>query len=203
MFDVEPITSPKHLDCGPTCLKMLLSYYGVDVGLDQLIEECGLTVAGCTGADLLRVGRDHGLDMQCWSMDAAELVRQDRPAICSWKYNHWVVFCGRDEDGRVVICNPDRGRYSLSEGTFKSLFSGLDSHPGQGAAITNGTPEWLGVESNIAEGEYFEHDGSLWRALRTMVRGEQIVENYNAERTGVAAALTELGASQDEDEDKE
>ena len=202
MFDVQPITSPKPYDCGPTCLKMLLGYYGIDVPLDTLIEECHVGVAGCTGADILRAGRLHGLDMQSWSIDAAELVRQDRPAICSWRYNHWVVFCGRDDDGRVVVCDPDRGRYRMSEGTFASLFSGLDAHPGQGVAITNGEPEWLGVTDNIPAGEYFVHDGALWRALRSMARGEQVVEHYNAERTGVTAALTELSTSQGKSEEQ-
>lgn len=140
MFDIEPITSARNFDCGPTCMQMLLRYYGIDVGLDQLIEECGVTVTGCTGADLLRVGRLHGLDMQTYSIDAEELVRQDRPAIVNWKYNHWCVFAGRDEDGRVVVCNPDLGRYRMSEETFKSFFTGLADHPGQGVAITNGEP---------------------------------------------------------------
>lgn len=140
MFDVKPITSPKRYDCGPTCLQMLLAYYGVEVDLDALIKECDVDVDGCTGLDIMRAGRLHGLDMQGWSIDADELVRQDRPAICSWRYNHWVVFAGRDADGRVVICNPDRGRYRLSECTFKALFSGLDDHPGQGVALTNGEP---------------------------------------------------------------
>lgn len=199
MFDVEPITSQKPYDCGPTCLQMLLAYYGTDVPLDTLIEECHVGVAGCTGADILRAGRLHGLDMQCYSIDADELVRQDRPAIVSWKYNHWVVFCGRDDDGRVAICNPDIGRFRMSEGTFKSFFTGLDDYPGQGVAITNGEPEWLGVPGNIGAGEYFEHDGSLWRALRNMARGERIVEHYNAERTDVTEVLSELGASQGKD----
>lgn len=151
MFDVEPITSPKHLDCGPTCLQMLLAYYGTDVPLDTLTEECGVDVTGCTGRDLLRVGRLHGLDMQTYSIDAEELVRQDRPAICSWRYNHWLVFAGRDDDGRVVVCDPDRGRFRMSEGTFASLFSGLADHPGQGVAITNGEPCDLPEEPSDVE----------------------------------------------------
>lgn len=151
MFDVEPITSPKPLDCGPTCLKMLLAYYGIDVPLDTLIEECHVGVEGCTGRDLLQAGRLHGLDMQTYSIDAEELVRQDRPAICSWRYSHWLVFAGRDDDGRVVVCDPDRGRYRMSEGTFASLFSGLADHPGQGVALTNGEPCDLPEEPSDVE----------------------------------------------------
>ena len=192
MYDVKPITSPKPLDCGPTCLKMLLDYYGIDVPLEQLTEECNVTVTGCTGADLLRVGRLHGLDMQSYSIDADELVLQDRPAIVNWRYNHWCVFAGRDEDGRVSICNPDRGRYRMSEGTFASLFTGLDDHPGQGVAIFAGEPFPLGVSGFVEKGAIFEHDGAYWRALVAIARGEEIVEGVNAMPVDVVQLLNDL-----------
>lgn len=192
MFNVTPITSPKELDCGPTCLKMLLAYYGIDVELDQLIEECGITVAGVTGADLMRVGRAHGLDMQCFSMDAAELVRQDRPAIVNWKHNHWCVFAGRDADDRVAICNPDRGRYRMSEGTFTSLATGIDKYPGQILGIFNGEPAYLGIGANIAAGRLFVHEGGLWRATVAIARGERVIEGVNATRVGVAEVINQL-----------
>ena len=196
MFDVEPITSPKQLDCGPTCLQMLLAYHGIDVPLDTLIEECGVGITGCTGADLLRVGRAHGLDMQSWSIDADELVRQDRPAICSWRYNHWVVFAGRDEDGRVAICNPDIGRVRMTEETFATLFTGIDTHPGQGVALTNGTPEWLGVPGNVAAGELFEYDGQTWCALRAICRGETVQDGYNAVRVELTDVINQINSEE-------
>lgn len=194
MYDVIPVTSDKPLDCGPTCLKMLLAYYGIDVPLEQLAEECGITVSGCTGADLMRVGRAHGLDMQCYSMDADELVRQDRPAIVYWRYSHFVVFAGRDTDGRVAICNPDRGRYRMTEGTFAAIASGLDEHPGQVIAIFNGEPhDLLTVASdNIAAGAAFELNGVLYRATEAIVRGEQVVEGVNATLINVAEVINEL-----------
>lgn len=132
MYDVIPITSAKERDCGPTCLAMLLAYYGTDVGLDALTDECGVDILGCTGADLLRVGRAHGLDMVAFSMNAEELIRQDRPAIVWWKRGHFCVFAGRNNAGDVVICNPDRGRYPLDAGTFAALYSGV--------ALFNGEP---------------------------------------------------------------
>ena len=79
-----------------------------------------------------------------------ELISQDRPAIVWWKYNHFCVFCGKDDKGDVVICNPDRGRYSLSVGTFKSFYSGV--------SITHGTPEVLPEEPSdqvtLTQSEY-------------------------------------------------
>lgn len=146
MFDVKPITSPKNYDCGPTCLKMLLAYYGIDVDLDTLIKDCNVTYTGCSGADLMRAGKKHGLDIKAWgeSDDSSEDGRQkiniatteyDRPAIVWWKYDHFVVFCGLNDAGKVVICNPDKGRYAISKSLFDTLNSGVD--------FTNGVPQKL------------------------------------------------------------
>lgn len=194
MFDVIPVTSDKPLDCGPTCLKMLLSYYGIDVSLEQLTKECGITVAGCTGADLLRVGRAHGLDMQCYSMDADELMRQDRPAIVFWRHNHWIVFAGRGADGKVCICNPDRGKFRMGADTFAAIATGIDTHPGQVIGIFNGEPHDLltVAEDNIPAGAAFELDGTMYRALTAIARGEQVIEGINATPLSVADAINEL-----------
>lgn len=136
MFDVKPITSPKQVDCGATALQMLLAYYDIDVPLDQLIVECNTRIVGCSAKDLLRVGRAHGMtDMHAYSMDAGEVIKQDRPSIIWWRYNHFCVCCGMNEKGEVVICNPDRGRYPLDVGSFKSFYSGI--------ALFNGEPHDL------------------------------------------------------------
>lgn len=135
MYDINPITSPKQTDCGPTCLKMLLDYYGQVIPLDQLIKECNTRLIGCSAKDILRVGKAHDLDMIAYQMDADELIKQDRPAIIWWMYNHFVVFAGMDEDGKAVICNPDRGRYRVSKGTLKSFYTRV--------ALFNGEPHDL------------------------------------------------------------
>lgn len=132
MYDVKPVTSAKPTDCGATCLLMLLQYYNKDASLDELNRECNTRLIGCSGKDILRTGRAHGLDMVAYKMTADELIRQDRPGIIFWKYSHWCVFAGRDADGRIWICNPDRGRFRLSEGIFKSFYSGI--------AFFNGEP---------------------------------------------------------------
>lgn len=139
MFDVRPYTCDKDTACGPTCLRMLLDYYGTVVDLDTLIRECGVDVAGCSGKDIKRVGNAHGLDILVYKMDAEELIQQDRPAIIWWKYSHWIVFAGLDDAGQVVICNPGLGRYGIDKGTFKSLYSGV--------SLWNGDPQPLPEEA--------------------------------------------------------
>ena len=141
MFDVIPVTTDKTTACGPASLKMLLSYYGVDAPLETLIEECGANVYGCTGKDVCRVGRAHGLDMTAWNMDAAEVARQDRPAIIWWRHEHFCVCCGKNDKGDVVICNPSRGRYGIDAGSFASLYSGVAFFNGEPADLPEPDPE--------------------------------------------------------------
>ena len=149
MYDVIPETSLNALDCGPTCLKMLLAYYGQEVDLDTLIKECNVRLVGCSAGDIIRVGKLHGLDaMVAYYMDADEVIRQDRPSIVHWKYLHWCICCGQDDNGNVVICNPDRGRYRMSKALFTSFYSGV--------AIFNGEPSDLPDPPEQATAEDYE-----------------------------------------------
>lgn len=186
MFDVELVTSKQDVDCGPACMKMLLGYYGTDVSLDDLIEECGTWIGGCSGKDLLRVGRAHGLDMKAFRMEAAELIRQDRPAIVWWRYTHWIVFCGKDDNGNVVIANPSRGRYWIDVESFSKLYSGV--------SLWNGNPEEPQPRATkpIAEGEFFCLDGQLCMAKTFIANGAILTLNTNYQITNIEEELTEL-----------
>lgn len=135
VYDVTPITSPKRFDCGATCLQMLLGYYGINADLDTLTEELNTRIIGCSAKDMLAVGRKYGLDMKAWDESYDSVLNQDRPSIVWWKYCHWVVVCGVDENDKVVICNPDKGRYRLSKSNFAAMYTGV--------CLTNGSPEDL------------------------------------------------------------
>ena len=60
-------------------------------------------------------------------------MKQDRPAIIWWKYNHFCVFVGVNDFGDAIIINPDRGRYPLKFNTFKAMYSGV--------SVFNGEPQ--------------------------------------------------------------
>lgn len=131
MYDIIPITSNRQTDCGATCLKMLLDYYGVEVDIDQLIKECHTGLAGCTARDVLEAGRLHGKEMHAYKTDLDGILLADRPAIVWWKKKHFCVFCGIDDNGSVVICNPDRGRYRMSKSLFGAWYSGVAIFAGE------------------------------------------------------------------------
>lgn len=140
MYDIKPITSDKATDCGATCLKMLLNYYGIDVELDQLIKDCNTRLIGCTAADVIYAGRLHGVDMHAYKTDVDGVLNVDRPAIIWWKKTHFCVLCGVDDDGNIVICNPDRGKYRMSKSLFTAWYSGVALFVGEPADIDGVKP---------------------------------------------------------------
>ena len=148
MYNVEPITTLKSTCCGPACMTMLLKYYGKNVSIEDIEQECPVTLAGWTGKNVIDVGKAHGLDMAAFQMDAEELIEQDRPAIIWWLYGHYVVFAGKDDKGQVVICNPSKGRYRIAPDTFKSFYSGV--------SFWNGEPQPVPA-SETATAEDYEH----------------------------------------------
>ena len=147
MYDVKPITSDRSTDCGATCLKMLLDYYGIDVPLDQLIKDCNTRLIGCTAADVLRAGRLHGVEMHAYKTDLDGILKVDRPAIIWWKRKHFCVLCGIDEGGNIVIINPDRGRYRMSKSLFNCWYSGISLFIGEPVDIDGVEP--VEVYTNI------------------------------------------------------
>ena len=182
MFDVKLVTTRHTTACGPACLKMLLAYYGIVAELDTLIEECGVTVNGCTARDVVRVARAHGLEeMTSWKEDPEDVLRQDRPGIIWWHYDHFVVFCGLNDAGEPVIANPMRGRFAIDRGSFKALCTGIE--PGTCIALCNGKPLdiTLKAAANYEEGELFEAGGNTCVALRPIARGESLVIGANCE----------------------
>lgn len=153
MFDVKLVTTTKSTACGPACLAMLLGYYDTEVDLDTLIAECGLSVNGCTAKDMLRVGRAHGMDdFAAFQQTPEDLIRQDRPAIVWWRYNHWVVFCGLNDAGDVVICNPSRGRFAIDQQSFSVMCAGLED--GTVVTLCNGEPEDLPIPEDATAADY-------------------------------------------------
>ena len=146
MFDIEFVSQKRATLCGPACLKMLLGWYGHSADLDELAEECHVSVDGCTAKDLLRVGREHGLDdMAAYKTDAASVLRQDRPAILYWRHCHFVIYGGLNDAGEPVLYNPGRGVYPIDRGTFEVLYSGV--------MLSNGRPADLPPEDYFGENE--------------------------------------------------
>lgn len=136
---------PDSMDCGPTCLKMIVRYYGKNITFETLRSKAQV---GREGANLLAIceaaesigfrSRATRLDYDALS-NAAQL-----PAIVHWNQNHFVVvykikkrrsFSGNN--GTVLyVADPAKGLIHYSAEEFKPHWiSSKENGVEQGVAI--------------------------------------------------------------------
>lgn len=192
MFDIKLTTTRHTTACGPACLKMLLDYYGVEVPLETLIEECGITVNGCSVATLKRVAQAHGLDASIWKEPPGDVLTQDRPGIVWWRYTHYVVYGGLNDKGEPVLFNPSRGRYAIDAGTFAVMATGIED--GTCVVLSIGKPLNLvcRAETDYQAREVFTVGDRIFVAKEIIAKGETIAPGVNCEETTTADMINML-----------
>lgn len=143
------------VECGAAALAMVLAHHGRRVPLEQLRTDCGVSRDGSKASNLVRAARTYGLDARGYKRQPEQMRDSSVPAILHWNFNHFLVFEGMRGD-TVYLNDPATGPRRVSMETFDRSFTGV--------ALT------------FAPTEAFEPGGegrSLWRALRTRLRGSE------------------------------
>lgn len=110
-------------DCGPTCLKIILKYYGKNCDLSFLRELAQITKVGSSLADLKQAGEK--LDFHTTPFKVTiETLENDvlLPCILHWEQDHYVVLY-KIERGRFYISDPKFGKIVLKENEFLRLWN--------------------------------------------------------------------------------
>lgn len=128
------------MDCGPTCLKMIASFYGKDYALDLLREYC---FAGREGVSLLGISKaaeSLGFKTIGGRFDMAKLVEKiPLPCILHWNQEHFVVLYRiKKTKTKTVffVADPGKGLLQYDE-------SGLKEH--WISTKTNGEERGIGL----------------------------------------------------------
>ena len=112
------------LECGAASLTMIMHYYKYFVPLEQARVDCGVSMDGASAKNIMVAARNYGLKANAWRVEPEDLADEGPfPCMIHWGFNHFVVLCGQDDEGKIVICNPDLGRYRMSFATFSSFFT--------------------------------------------------------------------------------
>src|SRR5688572_500116 len=113
------------MDCGPSCLAMVLAYHGMDSSVDTMRERLGTGRDGTTGLDLVRVAREAGMESRGYHVAETDALRAvPLPLIAHYKSGHFVVV-ERLRPGRDVrVVDPMLGRTNVASEEFQRLFSG-------------------------------------------------------------------------------
>lgn len=139
---------PDATDCGPSCLRIIIKYYGKTISLQKLRE---ITFKARTGVSLLSLSdaaEKLGFRTRGVKLNFAKLEEIKLPCIIHWNQNHFVVVYKIRKD-IIYISDPAIGpiKYTLKE-FMTSWASTQDQEEAVGfALIFHTTPEFYQIEN--------------------------------------------------------
>lgn len=112
-------------DCGPAALASLATHLGVpSPTLDEIGRRAGTTPAGTTLGVLVRAARSLGIEARAVRVDTSARASVALPILAWVHRSHFVAVVAREGGNRVVILDPQIGRYSLPMSAFLRTWSG-------------------------------------------------------------------------------
>lgn len=130
---IEPQLST--MDCGPSCLKSICLYYGIDCSITLLRELCNTAIDGTSLYGLSNAAKQVGLRSRAYQLNVLSLINMfNSPSIILWKGNHFMVLYNikRIKNETIFMCaNPAGGkkiRLSLAE--FTHGFCSINGNEG-------------------------------------------------------------------------
>ena len=122
------------MDCGPTCLYIISTYYKKGISKEQINQFCDL---GKQGVDLLAISHASqliGFKTLAVQTSLSKLITQaPLPAILHWEQNHFVVISHKSTLKKIIIADPAHGKLVYSKEEFESKW--IQNEEGTGIAL--------------------------------------------------------------------
>ena len=111
------------MDCGPSCLAMIVKYYGKDVGIDQLRKICSLGKEGVSLLGISKAAEVIGFKTIGGRLSFDILAHKALlPCIVHWNQNHFVVVykIRKHNKGKytVYVADPGKGLVTYTQEEF-------------------------------------------------------------------------------------
>ena len=121
------------MDCGLSCLRMIVKYYGRCYSLQNLRERCFITRQGVSMLGISEAAESIGMRTQGVRINLQQLIEDvPLPCILHWNQNHFVVlyeikkkrksFFGATEDYTFCISDPAKGKYPIDKTGFEKCW---------------------------------------------------------------------------------
>src|SRR5579875_1290304 len=121
---VPPLLQMTQVECGLTCVAMLLSYYGRKTSVGELRARFGGGRDGLSALGIVKAARTFGMRVRAISLQHCDFRHVMLPAIVHWEFDHYVVV-ERWSPKYVWVVDPAGGRKKLSSEEFDKGFTGI------------------------------------------------------------------------------
>ena len=108
------------MDCGPTCIKMILKYYGFDFNIEYFKNKSNLDISGLSIYNLVDTSNKIGLKTITISINDIQEIRDTpTPCILHWKNSHFVVLIPQKFNKSFIkIADPSIGIIKVKKDEF-------------------------------------------------------------------------------------
>lgn len=108
------------MDCGPTCLSMVVSYYGKHYKIETLRELSGQSKTGTSLLSLSEAGESMGFRTRGAHLTYKELSEEAvLPCILHWDHDHYAVAIDFPKNqNKIKIADPAKGVLTLTKKEF-------------------------------------------------------------------------------------
>jgi ATP-binding cassette subfamily B protein len=109
---------PDAMDCGPTCLRIILKYYGKNFSLPKLRELSFTTREGSSLSHLANAAEALGFRTLGLKLSLEQLINEaPLPAIVHWEQQHYIVVY-KATDTKVYVSDPAIGLITYTHNQF-------------------------------------------------------------------------------------
>ncbi|TBL80152.1 peptidase domain-containing ABC transporter [Paenibacillus thalictri] len=96
------------MDCGPTCLTMIVRYYGMNASVNRMRDRCNVGAEGTSMLGLIETLESLGFTAKGLKTAGSLLKELTAPFIAHWNGNHYIiVYEVREHD--LVVADPALG----------------------------------------------------------------------------------------------
>jgi ATP-binding cassette subfamily B protein len=122
------------MDCGATCLRMVIKYYGRHYNADTLRQKTGFRKEGVSMLGISDAAEKVGLRTRGVKINYSQLVEITLPCILHWQQNHFVVLIDASKN-KVKIADPARGIVTYTKNEFLSHWISLETQDGNQVGV--------------------------------------------------------------------
>ncbi len=163
------------MDCGPTCLRMVVKYYGKNYNLETLRKLTHIKRTGASFLGLTQAAESIGFRTLSIKSSFDKLVSEaPLPAIVHWNQNHFVVvykITGKKGNETVHVADPAAGLVKFPKDEFiKCWASTVENGVAKGIALLlEPTPEFYTARDEKSDRASFSFLFRYLRPFRSMV----------------------------------